>query len=177
MSLVNPGSTSLSPPDTQPLTSPPLAHPFTFPPLSCSWPCDALTERSWIISTIGLIGIHRAWQSEQLPREFAQRFAASLGLAGKRPASLYRDHGGWFAATAVSAGWQPQRLPNGDRVLFSGHIGNRAELRRRLKPEQLLELNALLVPFGKYTCTESQPHCSKCPLASICKRVGVSSSR
>jgi endonuclease-3 len=52
-----------------------------------------------------------------------------------------------------------------------------AELEERLKPEQFAELNALLVPFGKYTCTESEPHCSKCPLAGICKRVGVTESR
>ena len=50
-------------------------------------------------------------------------------------------------------------------------------LRTRLTPDQRIELNALIVPFGKYTCTEIEPRCSTCPLRVICRQVGVTSHR
>src|SRR6185295_6155589 len=71
---------------------------------------------------------------EPLPEHLAGRFAAVLGLAASHPASRYRDRGRWFAATATPRGWIPLRLPSGERLLFSGHIGNRSELRRDLGP-------------------------------------------
>lgn len=36
-----------------------------------------------------------------------------------------------------------------------------------------VEINALLVPFGKHICTLSAPSCSTCPLLSMCRQVGV----
>jgi endonuclease III len=40
-----------------------------------------------------------------------------------------------------------------------------------------LELNQLLVPFGKHICTGSQPRCSTCPLLAMCQQVGVNAHR
>jgi endonuclease-3 len=40
-----------------------------------------------------------------------------------------------------------------------------------------LELNRLLVPFGKHICTGSLPRCSTCPLLDMCQQVGVSAHR
>ena len=40
-----------------------------------------------------------------------------------------------------------------------------------------VEINALLVPFGKHVCTGVRPKCSTCPLLSMCKQVGVTSHR
>jgi endonuclease III len=40
-----------------------------------------------------------------------------------------------------------------------------------------LELNRLLVPFGKHVCTGSQPRCSTCPLLDMCQQVGVNAHR
>jgi endonuclease-3 len=40
-----------------------------------------------------------------------------------------------------------------------------------------VEINALLVPFGKHVCTGARPRCSTCPLRKVCRRVGVTSSR
>jgi len=36
-----------------------------------------------------------------------------------------------------------------------------------------VELNRLLVPFGKHVCTGTQPKCSTCPVLSMCRQVGV----
>ena len=40
-----------------------------------------------------------------------------------------------------------------------------------------LEINRLLVPFGKYVCTGNAPTCSSCPLADLCPRIGVTGYR
>ncbi len=36
-----------------------------------------------------------------------------------------------------------------------------------------VEINALLVPFGKHVCTGTSPHCSTCLLLDMCQQVGV----
>ena len=40
-----------------------------------------------------------------------------------------------------------------------------------------VEINALLVPFGKHACTGSRPLCSTCPLLEMCQQVGVTAHR
>ena len=49
-----------------------------------------------------------------------------------------------------------------------------AALEARLPRAHWVELNRLLVPFGKHVCTGTRPHCSTCPVRSMCPRVGVS---
>ena len=40
-----------------------------------------------------------------------------------------------------------------------------------------LEINRLLVPFGKHICTGTLPKCSTCPVLDMCRQVGVTSHR
>jgi endonuclease-3 len=40
-----------------------------------------------------------------------------------------------------------------------------------------VEINALLVPFGKHVCTGTRPKCSTCPLLKMCQQVGVTNPR
>ncbi|HUR54124.1 MAG TPA: endonuclease III [Gemmataceae bacterium] len=40
-----------------------------------------------------------------------------------------------------------------------------------------VEINALLVPFGKHVCTGTLPKCSTCPLLTMCRQVGVTDHR
>ncbi len=40
-----------------------------------------------------------------------------------------------------------------------------------------VEINAMLVPFGKHVCTGIQPRCSTCPVLTMCRQVGVTSHR
>ncbi len=40
-----------------------------------------------------------------------------------------------------------------------------------------VEINRLLVPFGKHICTGVRPCCSTCVVGEMCMRVGVTSSR
>ena len=40
-----------------------------------------------------------------------------------------------------------------------------------------VEINRLLVPFGKHICTGRLPRCSTCPVLDMCRQVGVSTHR
>jgi len=50
-------------------------------------------------------------------------------------------------------------------------------LAAKLPERYWVEINERLVPFGKAVCTGVSPRCSTCPLLSMCRRVGVTSSR
>jgi endonuclease III len=52
-----------------------------------------------------------------------------------------------------------------------------AALEERLAPRYWVELNALLVPFGKHVCTGRLPKCSICPVLDMCRQVGVTKHR
>ena len=40
-----------------------------------------------------------------------------------------------------------------------------------------IEINSLLVPFGKHICTGNLPGCSTCPVLEFCQQVGVTAHR
>jgi len=48
-----------------------------------------------------------------------------------------------------------------------------AALEKVLPKEYWVDINRLLVPFGKHVCTGSRPRCSTCPVREMCARVGV----
>jgi len=65
-------------------------------------------------------------------------------------------------------------------------VTNRWGLVRATTPEQTMdalasvlprrywiEINALLVPFGKHVCTARLPRCGSCPILSYCRQLGV----
>jgi endonuclease-3 len=52
-----------------------------------------------------------------------------------------------------------------------------AALERVLPRQYWVEINALLVPFGKHICTPFAPKCSTCPLLDMCQQRGVESHR
>jgi endonuclease-3 len=50
-------------------------------------------------------------------------------------------------------------------------------LERKLPKQYWLEINRLLVPFGKHVCTGRLPKCSTCPVLEMCRQVGVTETR
>ncbi len=52
-----------------------------------------------------------------------------------------------------------------------------AQLEKVLPRRYWIEINRLLVPFGKHVCTGTSPRCSTCPLLPPCQQVGVTSHR
>ena len=47
----------------------------------------------------------------------------------------------------------------------------------KLPKRYWIEINRLLVPFGKHICTGNLPHCSTCPVLEMCQQVGVKAHR
>jgi endonuclease-3 len=64
-----------------------------------------------------------------------------------------------------------------------GYVRTRAPERTSIALEGKLprrywvEINSLLVPFGKHICTGALPRCSECPVLEFCRQVGVERHR
>ena len=50
-------------------------------------------------------------------------------------------------------------------------------LERVLPKRYWVDINRLLVPFGKHVCTGRLPKCSTCPVLEYCRQVGVTTHR
>jgi endonuclease-3 len=55
--------------------------------------------------------------------------------------------------------------------------GTREALERVLPKKYWVEINRLLVTFGKHVCTGRLPKCSTCPVLEYCRQVGVTAHR
>jgi len=55
--------------------------------------------------------------------------------------------------------------------------GTMRALETRLPRKYWIEINRLLVPFGKHICTGRLPKCSTCPVLESCRQVGVTAHR
>jgi endonuclease-3 len=53
----------------------------------------------------------------------------------------------------------------------------RKQLEEKLPRNYWIEINRLLVPFGKHICTGQLPKCSTCPVLEYCRQVGVAAHR
>ncbi len=51
--------------------------------------------------------------------------------------------------------------------------GTLAVLEEKLPERHRVDINRLLVPFGKHICTGQLPRCSTCPVLDMCQQVGV----
>jgi endonuclease-3 len=51
------------------------------------------------------------------------------------------------------------------------------ELESKLPKRYWIDINRLLVPFGKHICTGNLPYCSTCPVLDMCQQVGVKAHR
>ncbi|WP_020599551.1 endonuclease III domain-containing protein [Spirosoma panaciterrae] len=50
-------------------------------------------------------------------------------------------------------------------------------LETQVPQAQWININRLLMPFGKHICTGTLPHCSTCPVLDYCEQVGVDRHR
>lgn len=47
------------------------------------------------------------------------------------------------------------------------------ELEGKVPRKKWIDINRLIMPFGKHICTSKLPHCSTCPVLEYCRQVGV----
>jgi len=69
----------------------------------------------------------------------------------------------------VTNRWGYVHAPTPERTMLA--------LEHTLPERHWVEINALLVPFGKHICTGVRPKCSTCPVREMCQQVGVTSQR
>jgi len=69
----------------------------------------------------------------------------------------------------VTNRWGYVAAPNPDATMRA--------LEATLPPRYHVEINELLVPFGKHVCTGRAPKCSVCPVLEYCRQVGVTEHR
>jgi endonuclease III len=50
-------------------------------------------------------------------------------------------------------------------------------LLEKVPEKHWIDINRLLMPFGKQICTGTRPRCSTCPVLDMCRQVGVTSHR
>ncbi|RZK33244.1 MAG: endonuclease III [Hymenobacter sp.] len=50
-------------------------------------------------------------------------------------------------------------------------------LQKAIPQKKWIDINRLLMPFGKHICTGTSPHCSTCPVLEYCQQVGVTIHR
>jgi endonuclease-3 len=69
----------------------------------------------------------------------------------------------------VTNRWGYVQAPTPDKTMKA--------LEAKLPRRYWVEINKLLVPFGKHICTATLPKCSTCPMLDMCRQVGVTAHR
>jgi endonuclease-3 len=88
----------------------------------------------------------------------------TLGIACNQPSISVDIH-----VHRVSNRWGYVKTTSPEKTLVA--------LQDKLPRKHWIEINALLVPFGKHICTGKLPKCSTCPVLEYCKQVGVTAHR
>ena len=100
----------------------------------------------------------------------------SLPGTGRKTANLVLGKG--FGIPAICVDTHVHRISNRTGwIKTSTPEASEKALQKILPRNRWISLNKLLVTFGQNICTPSSPHCSKCPIMSGCKRIGVNKKR
>lgn len=151
---------------------------------------SAVRELSW--ETLdGLIGpstFHerKAHQILAIAREVADRYGDTLpgerevllSFAGVGPKCANLVLGVAHGMPVISVDVHVHRVTNRwGYVQASTPEKALAALEATLPRQHWIDINRLLVPFGKHVCTGSKPRCSTCPVLDMCRQVGVTEHR
>ena len=120
--------------------------------------------------------------SAKIVREFGGRVPGTMeGLlslpgVGRKTANLVLTLG--FALPGICVDTHVHRVVNRLGIVRTRRpVETEACLRATLPKRHWIEMNDLLVTFGKTVCTPVSPRCSLCPIARSCERAGVVRSR
>lgn len=81
-------------------------------------------------------------------------------------------------ATEISVDIHVHRVTNRwGYVQTTSPDATRLALEESLPKKYWVEINRLLVPFGKHVCTGRLPKCSVCPVLEYCRQVGITAHR
>lgn len=115
---------------------------------------------------------------EEFDSEVPENIPELLTLpgVGRKTANLVLTQG--FGTEAICVDTHVHRIINRLGVVKSGNpTESEFALREILPREHWIEINDLLVSFGKKVCRPISPICSSCLISDDCRRVGVERSR
>lgn len=95
---------------------------------------------------------------------------------GRKCANLILTHG--FGQKAICVDTHVHRLSN--RLSFvrtKTPAETEDALRKSLPIKWWIDVNGILIEFGRTHCTPVLPKCSTCPIMSMCERIGVEKNR
>jgi len=88
----------------------------------------------------------------------------ALGIAGVQPVISVDIH-----VHRVANRWGYVKAGAPEKTMLA--------LEAKLPQKHWIDINRLLVPFGKHICTGTLPKCSTCPVLDMCQQVGVKTHR
>jgi endonuclease-3 len=87
-----------------------------------------------------------------------------LGIAAQKPAISVDSH-----VHRVVNRWGYAKTTTPEKTLLA--------LEKTVPKDRWIDINRLLMPFGKYHCTVNLPKCSTCPVLEYCEQIGVKKHR
>lgn len=128
----------------------------------------------------------KSWQIHEIARRIVEEFGGSVPRSREALMSL-RGVGDKCANLVLGIAFGEEHIGvdvHVHRVTNRwGYVATRtpeetlAALSVILPRRYWVELNRLLVPFGKHLCTGVRPKCSSCPELEFCRQVGVTEHR
>lgn len=116
--------------------------------------------------------------SEEFGGDLPCDFEVMTSFRGVGPKCANLTLGIACGATEISVDVHVHRVTNRwGLVRASTPEATRRILEQRLPKKYWVEINRLLVPFGKHICTGRRPKCSVCPVLEYCRQVGVTEHR
>jgi endonuclease-3 len=124
----------------------------------------------------------KAYNIRDLARRVAEEYGGNLpcdfevmtSFRGVGPKCANLTLGIACGATEISVDVHVHRVTNRwGYVRTSTPEATRLALEKKLPRKYWVEINRLLVPFGKHVCTGRLPKCSTCPVLEYCRQVGV----
>ena len=83
-----------------------------------------------------------------------------------------------FGVPAICVDTHVHRIPNRLGWIRTASVEETESALRMILPrEYWIELNSLLVAFGKTVCVPVSPWCGRCPLAAECEKHGITKFR
>jgi endonuclease-3 len=128
----------------------------------------------------------KAYNIRDLARRVAEEYGGNLpcdfevmtSFRGVGPKCANLTLGIACGATEISVDVHVHRVTNRwGYVRTSTPEATRLALEKKLPRKYWVEINRLLVPFGKHVCTGRLPKCSTCPVLEYCRQVGVTEHR
>ena len=128
----------------------------------------------------------KAYNIRDLAKRVAEEYGGNLpcdfevmtSFRGVGPKCANLTLGIACGATEISVDVHVHRVTNRwGYVRTSTPEATRLALEKKLPRKYWVEINRLLVPFGKHVCTGRLPKCSTCPVLEYCRQVGVTEHR